>query len=208
MPIRAVVFDIGGVLEQVDDHTWPQTWAARWAERSGLTLDELATALDAQPPIGDLLTGSASEQQFRDLYAGVLGLAAAEADTMMREMWDAYCGILDQQLFDWYAGLRGRNLLGILSNSADGARREESRRHGIPEAADVVVYSHEVGLAKPDPAVYALTTERLGVEPGEVAFLDDNEQAVIGATEAGWHAVLHTDTPCSIAALERLLDRA
>ena len=208
MPIRAVVFDIGGVLEQVDDHAWPQTWAARWAGRSGLTLDELFAALDAQPPIGDLLTGGASEREFRDLYAGVLGLDEAQADAMMSEMWDAYCGTLDQELFDWYAGLRGRYLVGILSNSSDGARREESRRHGIPEAADVVIYSHEVGLAKPDPAVYAVTTERLGVAPREVAFLDDSEQAVTGARDAGWHAVLHTDTASSIGALERLLGRA
>lgn len=205
MPIRAVVFDIGGVLERVDDHSWPTSWAERWAVRSGMTPEQLDAALDLQPPIGDLVTGAASEQEFRRLYAGALGLDPAQADLMMAEMWDAYCGELDQELFDWFASLRGSVLLGILSNSADGARREESLRHGIPEAADVVVYSHEVGLAKPDPAVYALTTERLGVTPAEIAFLDDKEWAVAGARDAGWHAVLHNDTPSSILALEQLL---
>jgi putative hydrolase of the HAD superfamily len=205
VPIRAVVFDIGGVLERVDDHSWPTTWAQDWAGRAGMTLDELDAALAARPPIGDLLTGGATEAQFRDLYAGALGLDDAQADLMMAQMWDAYCGELDRELFEWFTSLRGDYLLGILSNSSDGARREESRRHGIPDAADVVVYSHEVGLAKPDPAVYALTTQRLGVAPDEVAFLDDSAPAVSGAREAGWHAVLHTDTRASIGELERLL---
>lgn len=207
MPVRAVVFDVGGVLEQVDDHSWPQTWAERWAGRAGLSPDELSAALDAQPPIGDLLTGGATEQDFRDLYAAALGLNGAQADVMMAEMWDAYCGTLDQELFAWFTSLRGEYLLGILSNSSDGARREESRRHGIPDAVDVVVYSHEVGLAKPDPAVYALATQRLGVAPDEIVFLDDSVSAVSGARQAGWHAVLHTDTPTSIGELERLLAR-
>ncbi len=205
MAIEAVVFDIGGVLERVDDHSWPTTWARDWAGRAGLSLDELERALAARPPIGDLQTGGASERDFRELYADVLGLDEAGADLMMRQMWDAYCGELDRELFDWFASLRGDYLLGILSNSSDGARREDGRRHGIPQAADVVVYSHEVGVAKPDPAVYALTTRMLDVAPDAVLFLDDSPWAVEGARAAGWHAVLHVDTPSSIAALERLL---
>jgi putative hydrolase of the HAD superfamily len=207
VPIRAVVFDIGGVLERVDDHSWPTTWARDWAGRVGMTLDELDAALAARPPIGDLLTGGASEADFRELYAGALGLDDQQADLMMAQMWDAYCGQLDDELFAWFAAQRGDYLLGILSNSSDGARREESRRHGIPDAADVVVYSHEVGLAKPDPAVYALTARLLGVAPEEIVFLDDSAPAVAGARDAGWHAVLHTDTRTSISEIERLLGR-
>ena len=205
MTVSAVVLDIGGVLEHVDDHAWPQTWATRWATSSGMGLDELTVALDRQPAIGDLVTGAASEADFRRLYAAALRLDDAGADAMMSEMWDAYCGTLDQELFDFFTGLRGRVRTGILSNSADGARREESRRFGIPEAADVVVYSHEVGLAKPDPVVYALTTERLGVPAGEVAFLDDNEPNVAAARAHGWQALLHVDTPTSVAWLRAAL---
>ena len=70
---------------------------------------------------------------------------------------------------------------------------------------DDIVYSHEVGLGKPDPAVYALTAARLGVEPAQIVFLDDVEVNVEAARAAGWHAVLHEDTARSIAELERII---
>ena len=70
---------------------------------------------------------------------------------------------------------------------------------------DDIVYSHEVGLRKPDPAVYALTAARLGVEPAQIVFLDDVEVNVEAARAVGWHAVLHEDTARSIAELERII---
>ena len=70
---------------------------------------------------------------------------------------------------------------------------------------DDIVYSHEVGLVKPDPRVFALTAERLAVRPEEVLFLDDVEGHVLAARAVGWHAVLHTSTPASIATMEQVL---
>jgi HAD superfamily hydrolase (TIGR01509 family) len=128
----------------------------------------------------------------------VLGLTETDADLMMAELWDAYCGELDRELYDFFASLRDGYLLGILSNSMDGARREEGRRYGFPDLVDVLVYSHEVGVAKPDPRAYALTTERLGVAPDEVLFLDNAEPNVTAARAFGWHAVHHLTTAESI----------
>ncbi|WP_165490473.1 HAD-IA family hydrolase, partial [Protofrankia symbiont of Coriaria myrtifolia] len=73
------------------------------------------------------------------------------------------------------------------------------------DVTDVIVYSHEVGLAKPDPRVYALTCERLGVNPGDVVFLDDTPAAVEGARAAGWQAVLFGATAQAIADVEACL---
>jgi putative hydrolase of the HAD superfamily len=206
MTVSAVVLDIGGVLELVDDQAWPQRWAERWAGEAGLDAAGLEAALARHEPLGDLLTGAATESDFRAAYQRALGLGEDRLDAMMAELWDAYCGVLDATLHDFWMSLRGRGvLLGILSNSMDGARREEGRRYGFIEEADVVVYSHEVGLAKPDPAVYALTTHRLGVPADEVAFLDDNLTNVEAAGAFGWRALLHEDTPASVRWLTGLL---
>ena len=119
----------------------------------------------------------------------MLGLDEHQALQMMAEMWDAYCGELDRQMRDFAAGLRPAYGTAILSNSADGARREEQRRFGFEELVDVIVYSHEVGLAKPDPAIFNLTGKLLGVEPHEIVFLDDHYAHVQAARVFGWHAV-------------------
>ena len=76
---------------------------------------------------------------------------------------------------------------------------------GFEDVTDDIVYSHEVGLRKPDPAIYALAAERLGVAPYEVLFLDDVSANVEAARHAGWHGVLHVDTTTSIPALEAVI---
>ena len=134
-----------------------------------------------------------------------LGLSDEQADELMADYWRWYVGTLDRPLVDWFAGVRGRGLkAGILSNSGPGAREAE-RHWGFEGMTDDIVYSHEVGLGKPDPAVYALTSERLGVEPEQIAFLDDVRVNVDAALAAGWHAVLHEETARSIAELERII---
>ncbi len=203
--IRAVVFDIGGVLERVADDAWPEVWIGRWEGRAGRPTGTIAAYLAEHAPQGSLVTGEVSEAQLRQLYVDALGLDDASADVMMAELWDAYCGELDAEMYDFAQGLRPGHTTAILSNSGDGARREEQRRYGFEDLVDTIVYSHEVGLAKPDPAIYALTTARLGVEPSEIVFLDDVEGHVQAARAFGWRAVVHRDTQQSIREVRALL---
>jgi epoxide hydrolase-like predicted phosphatase len=206
MTVKAVVFDIGGVLERVDE-AWPEVWFGRWERRMNLPAGHLMAHLAEHDPDDDLVTGGISEAQLRAMYAAALGLDDAQADEMMAEMWDAYCGELDVELCEFAASLRPAYATAILSNSADGARREEQHRYGLEELVDTIVYSHEVGLAKPDPAVFRLTEERLGVEPHEIVFLDDHDEHVEAARRLGWNAVRHRSTPGSIREINELLVR-
>jgi epoxide hydrolase-like predicted phosphatase len=205
--IRAVVFDIGGVLERVEDDAWPEIWVDRWERRLNLPAGRVAEALAEHEPSGDIVTGGVSEAQIREMYAGALGLDGEQADAMMAEMWEAYCGELDVELRDFAAGLRPAYRTAILSNSADGARREEQRRYGFEQLVDTIVYSHEVGLAKPDPAVFRLTEKRLRVAADEIVFLDDHLGHVEAARALGWHAVHHRTTARSIREISALLAR-
>ncbi|HET7356590.1 MAG TPA: HAD family phosphatase [Nocardioidaceae bacterium] len=204
---RAVVFDIGGVLERVQDDAWPEIWVRRWEGRMGLAPGAFEAGLARHSPLGSMLLGEVSEAQMRAMYAGALGLSADDADLMMAELWDAYCGELDVALRDFAASLRPSYKTAILSNSADGARREEQRRYGFEDLVDEIVYSHEVGLAKPDPRIYRLTEQRLGVRPEEVVFVDNVMTNVAAARELGWAAVHHRDTAETIVEVTRILAR-
>jgi HAD superfamily hydrolase (TIGR01509 family) len=62
-----------------------------------------------------------------------------------------------------------------------------------------------VGWPTPDPAIFKLTEERLGVEPHEIVFLDDHYGHVEAARACGWHAVLHRDTTRSIQEISKII---
>ncbi len=208
MTIKAVVFDIGGVLEQVQDAAWPELWIGRWERRMNLPAGHVAATVAEHESTGEMVTGEMSETQVRKLYADVLGLDEHQANQMMAEMWDAYCGELDVALREFVAGLRPQFATAILSNSADGAPREEQRRFGFEELVDVIIYSHEVGVAMPDAAIFRLTEDRLGVESHEIVFLDDHEAHVQAARACGWHAAWHRDTDVSIQEITRTIEQA
>jgi len=196
--VSAVVFDIGGVLEIIDDSVFPGAWPGRL----GLGTDEFLLRLDGLP--GDPVIGEVTETEIQDHWQQSLDLGDAAATELMEDFWRWYVGTLDEPLFDWFVARRPTLLTGILSNSSPGARKREAFL-GFEQVADDIVYSHEVGLKKPDPAIYALAERRLAVEPEEVVFLDDVTANVEAALAAGWHAVRHESTPRSIEALERII---
>ena len=203
--IKAVVVDIGGVLERVDDASWPQQWMSRWEHRRNLPEGRVTAALAEHLPPEDVATGRITEAELRERYAAALGLNAAETDEMWAQMWHSYCGELDVELRDFVASLRPQWKTAILSNSVDGARREEQRRYDFESLVDVIIYSHEVGIAKPDPAVFRLTEQRLGVEAHEIVFIDDHEPHIEAARRHGWRGVLHEETRRTIAETAALL---
>ena len=197
MTIRAVVLDIGSVLEIVDPDVFPTPFEIRHGLGEG--------ALGGTPDFpSDPGTGGMTEAEVRAHWQQHLALSDEQADELMRDFWTWYVGTLDQALLDWFAGQRPARLTGILSNSGPGAREAE-RHWGFEDITDDIVYSHEVGLTKPDPAIYVLTAHRLGVEPQEIVFLDDHPPNVAAARAVGWHAVHHVDTPTSIRKIEAII---
>jgi putative hydrolase of the HAD superfamily len=191
MTVRAVLFDVGGVLSSEDEMPGHLVEA--------FTFPEERHVIDHQ-----IATGQLVEAQFRaTLIEG--GASADRADALMAEMWDWYCGIPDEELLAWAADLSTRVRVGIISNSADGARREEEHRYGLSSIFEHIVYSHEVGLAKPDSRIYALACDRVGVAPHEAVFIDDRPENVAAAREFGMHAIHHTETAETIRAVEELL---
>lgn len=195
MPIRAVIFDIGGVLEMT-----PETgWEDRWAIELGLERAELSRRLEPLWSPGAM--GAVTLTEVERETAEVLGLGGARLSALMDDIWNEYLGTLNEELARYFSALRPRYRTGILSNSFVGARERERAAYGFEEMCDLIVYSHEEGLQKPDPRAYRLTCERLGVAPREAVFLDDREANVDGARAVGMAAVRFVDNAQAIAEL-------
>ena len=92
---------------------------------------------------------------------------------------------------------------GLLSNSMGTGRYD---RTVFPELFDGVVISGEVGLHKPQPEIFELGCERVGLPPQECVFVDDLQENCAGAEAIGMTAILHRGAETTIPELERLLE--
>ena len=159
MSVRGVVFDIGGVLEYTPDLRIQEGWEARL----GLAPGEIGRRLASVFTDGSY--GRISEAQVLTSIMELLDLSRPVADEFMADLWVEYLGTPNHELITYFRRLRDRCPTAILSNSFVGARPREEAHLGLDGLCDTVVYSHEVGFYKPEPEIYLLTSERLGLPP-------------------------------------------
>jgi putative hydrolase of the HAD superfamily len=150
--------------------------------------------------------GAVTEAELHRQMREALELDQAQLDRLMAGLWEAYLGTLNVELAEFFAALRPAYRTGIISNSSVGAREREQERYRMAELADVIIYSHEVGFTKPDPRIYRLAWQRLGVRPQEMIFLDDVEANVAAAAGLGIHAILFRSTAQAIADIQASLE--
>jgi epoxide hydrolase-like predicted phosphatase len=196
--IKAVVSDIGGVFELEPlgrDPTarFPEM-IADWERRLHLPpgafharRKAMNRFFDASGKDGEL--GTLSQAQWQAGLRQFIGLTPAQLEAFVEDFWKTYLGDPNPELVAYFRVLRPRYRTALLSNSFDGACEREEDRYHFAEMVDLIIYSHEVGLAKPDPRIYALTSQRLGVQPQEIVFLDDAERNVVAAAAYGFHAI-------------------
>lgn len=197
--IHAVVFDIGGVLEITPDLGIERLWEARLGLPTGEIDERLADVWRG---------GSLGTITLEDVHRALkdrLGLDEQQLAAYMADVWREYLGSANAELIGYARQLRPRYRTGIVSNSFVGAREQDQAAYGFEDLVDEIVYSHEVGMRKPDPRIYALVCERLGVRPSEMIFLDDVQAAVAGASEAGIHAIQYRNNAQAIKDIEALL---
>ncbi len=199
MTIRAIVFDIGGVLEYTPKLGIDQ----QWEQELGLKAGELHERLYEVWKGGSY--GTMSEGDVHTNIGAIMNWPPEQVNAFMDDVWREYLGTLNVELAEYFASLRPRYQTAILSNSFAGARRKEQAAYHFDEMCDLIIYSHEEGIAKPDPRIYALTCQRLGVQPNEMIFLDDREVIIAAANEFGIYGILFTDNAQAIAEIEACL---
>jgi putative hydrolase of the HAD superfamily len=183
--IKAVIFDIGNVLLRTTDLE-PRR---RWERRLGLP-DWALERLFFNSDIG--MAAQVGKATADDAWAHVLHelkIDASELPALRRDFWagDSW----DQDLLTLIKSLKPRYKTAILSNAMPDART--NLRETINEALfDVIVFSGEEGIKKPDAEIYRRVLARLDVRPAEAVFVDDLPANIEAARALGMHAVHFT----------------
>ena len=215
--IEAVIFDYGGVLS-----TTPFAGIAEYERKMGYperSLSQLLFGRGASPqgpteePDHDwhlLETGRLTLDQFHERLVD-------RSEAALGQPLDL--GDYAQFLRELGVGIHWMMVHRVRLLRADGYRTAILTNNvkewgnywkgSIPmELFDEIVDSCDVGLRKPDPAIYRLTCERLKVAPEAAVFLDDTRRHVEGARDVGLQAILVRDPWAALAELDAILETA
>ena len=188
MSLRAVIFDYGMVLTGK-----PSAEAHDAMLRiTGLPHEEFEKVYWADRHAYDegKLTGLQFWQNL--IRDAKLNLDAAAIDEL--NLWDARMWtVQNPAMLAWQKQLKERGLrTAILSNMGDTVLANIEREFDWLPQFDVLVWSYQHNMAKPDPAIYKLTLDRLETKPEETLFIDDKQPNIDAAHALGIVGILFT----------------
>ena len=177
MVIRAVVFDLDGVLRHFDPEA-----TADIERRHALEMGTLLDAAFAEPGLGDVTTGRITRDTWISGIGERVGVPAAAVE------WGDWPPSVDAEMLTLADELRARGItVAVLTNGTDTIRVEVEAQ-GIACRVDHVFNTAEIGHAKPDRRAFEHVLEALGLTGPEVVFTDDSPAKLAGAVEVGMHA--------------------
>ncbi len=194
---KGLLVDFGGVLTTDVFQAFQE-----FCRGEGLPPDAVRDRFMRDPAarglLADLETGKLTEPEFERAFAGVLGVSP---DGLVDRIFGAMHP--DPEMIEAVrAAKRAGVRTGLLSNSWGQDRYDRST---FPELFDADVISGEVGMRKPDPAIYALAAERMGLPAEEIVFVDDLPGNLKPARALGMATVHHRRAATTIPELEGLL---
>jgi putative hydrolase of the HAD superfamily len=196
-----LLVDFGGVLT----HDVFESFAA-FCRAEGLPPDHVAEAFRSHPGarvlLADLEVGRIPAAEFEPHFAELIGLRPDRAAGLTARLF-AVCPPDEAMIAAVAAARRAGVRTGLISNSWGDALVYDRER--FPELFDGWVISHEVALRKPDPRIYLLGAERIGVPPAGCVFVDDLGSNLKSAKSVGMATVRHRTADETIPQLEVLL---
>ena len=198
MTIRAVYFDLGGVILRTEFQAPRQ----HMAERLGMEYEDLIKLVfDSQTAI-QATTGLLSEDEHWAAVARRLHLPESDTQALRDEFFAG--DVTDLHLLELIRGLRKHYKVGLISNAWSGLR-PWIVKNKFADVFDAMIISAEVRAAKPDARIYQVALEALGVAPAEALFLDDFAANVDGARAVGMQAIHFVRPEQALGELNQIL---
>ena len=182
-----VIFDLDGVFRQWNDEELDQV-----EEAFGLPPRTIITVAFS-PELGPAaVTGRLTFPQWMaEIRERVIGEHGPDVAGAIDE-WEANVGRVDTEMLQLLRSVRDTTTVALLSNGTTRLRRDLHVLDLLDEF-DEVFNTAELGIAKPDPDVFLLVCETLGVDPADALFVDDLPENVEGARTAGLRAHVHVE---------------
>jgi len=203
--LRCLIVDYGGVLTNPVQEVF-----SAWADADGLERAEIKAVLGemlgdggADGPLHGLERGEVSVAEFERQLAA--GLRRSDGGSVVA------AGLLSRAFAKMRVApgmvtvVRRAKEQGIRTALLSNSWGLDYDRSGWGDLFDALVISGEVGLRKPEPAIYRLAAERLGAQPQECVFVDDLAANIRGAAAVGMVGLHHTSLESTIGELETLL---
>ena len=200
LPLRAVIFDAGGVFSLVADTGGERYWERKLGLAAGGIQQLLTPEIRQQADLGQI-----AEAEAWQMALAPLGLDRTTREALAEDFWaGAYLDYDVASLIEraHAAGFR----TGLLSNAWMRARASHTAL-GWDRLLkfDVRMFSAEEGMKKPDPAFFNLCLERLGACAEETLFVDDSLRNVEAARKMGMRGVQYMDKSRDLAEIARML---
>ena len=198
--IKAIIFDMGGVIIFTCDDIPRQILARQLGVPVSQLQDEVFNSQSALMSE----TGILSKEEHWAKVLENLGINPSQNIKKIDEaFWAGDC--IDDQLLRYIKLLKKKYKVGFLSNAFKGVREWIENHYRFLDLFDQVIFSNEVGLRKPDLAIYRMMCEKLNVIPQQAVFIDDMLVNVEGAQKAGLRAVHYQGREKLVNDLESIL---
>lgn len=200
MTIRAIIFDIGGVLIRTIDRAPRQALA----DQLGMTPRALEELVFGGESGRRAQLGEINEPEQWAFACRQVGWPLEREAEFRTQFFGG--DRFDAELLETIRQLRQGYQTGIISNAMNGTRALIEGPWEMGALFDVIVLSGEVGVMKPDPRIYQLALKQLDVQPDQAVFIDDFQHNIDGAQAVGMHGIHFRSPEELLAELNALLD--
>jgi putative hydrolase of the HAD superfamily len=185
MTLKAIVFDVGGVLIRTEDHTARHQLEEKYHLQKGEVHDLVFNSSVAD----EASIGLKPVEAIWAFAAETLNLDAEALIDFQEKFWEG--DRLDHVLLDYLSSLQPKYKTALLSNAWSNMRQILDTRYDIREGetVDFILISAELGTMKPDPEVYEILKDRLDIDFPEILFVDDFIENIQAAKKLGINTI-------------------
>jgi 2-haloacid dehalogenase len=199
MSIKAIYFDLGGVILRTEDKT-PR---ANLGSEFGMSYEEIDRFVFESKTSALASIGKVTEEEHWLDVTRRLNIPKTEMPRIRAAFFSG--DRVDQDIIDLLRSLRKTHKTGLISNAWDDLRRWIISQE-FDDAFDFITISAEFGIAKPDARIYQYALENLGVEAHQAIFVDDVEKNINASEALGMHGVHFHGTQQTMTDIRQLLN--